>query len=148
MNLSWMKLMENQNSWIVNSNFRCYTTDPNKKWEDCLVPICNEGEASFWVRGGSQNQNCKTLLLIIKDSIIGRLLFIHPVRQLVIQCCHHIFSFFKYFTSFFLSSEKQIYSARTNHGFLCTLPLLQSDCVCKLFAYPLGLNLWLLCQQV
>merc|ERR1712107_238674 len=21
----------------------CYTTDPNKRWEDCLVPICNEG---------------------------------------------------------------------------------------------------------
>jgi len=24
----------------------CFTTDPNKQWEDCLVPICNEGEQS------------------------------------------------------------------------------------------------------
>ena len=32
-------------------------------------------------------------------------------------------------------------AARTNHGFLCTLRSLQSNCACKLFAYPLGLNL-------
>ena len=38
-------------------------------------------------------------------------------------------------------------AARTNHDFLCTLRSLQSNCACKLFAYPLRLNLWLLCSK-
>ena len=28
----------------VYTYFRCYTTDPEKRWEDCQVPSCNQGE--------------------------------------------------------------------------------------------------------
>ena len=34
----------------------------------------------------------------------------------------------------------------TNHSFLCTMHSLQSKWTCKLFAHPLGLNLWSACH--